>query len=189
MSWPPSPSGQTPQASFQETAGASYVELIEAELRDEHDRRESIERRGLSLVTSTGVMVTIALALGPFLANTVAAELVPAHGPRWGLAVMVLGAIFMGAGLVGGLIANIPLRFDVVQAASLRRVLPKEYWEARRGIGSMRSAEVRVDALISARKANSLKALCLFGGIVCHVVGVLLIGGTALTSLLSHVTR
>lgn len=125
------------------------------------------------MTTATGVIASVALAAGPLISAS--RVVVPAEA-LWFAGV---GAISFAAGIVCGNLANMPRNFDVAKATALARVISPQFWNARRSIGSRRSAEVRLDELISARKANSAKATWLRIGYALHVFGIAALGAAA----------
>lgn len=95
-------------------------------------------------------------------------------------------AIFVAVAALSGNRANAPTIFDVLKALSLQKVFEPELFDAGRRIGALRSAEVRLEELVSARKANSRKAQWLNIGFAAHLLvllclvaaGVLAVGFT-----------
>jgi len=173
-----------PSSSFGETSGSSYGELIEAELRDEGERKRSIEARGLAVVTSTGVIVAIAVSLGPtFLPAD--AEL-----PAEALAFVTFGGLLLATGIVCGIVANAPMSFDVAEGDFLRRITATErFWTAPRKIGSRRSAEVRVKELLAARKANTRKSWWLRLALLTEALGIVCLGSAAFVTFVMRSMR
>jgi hypothetical protein len=67
----------------------------------------------------------------------------------------------------------------------LRRIIEEQYWVGPPEIGSRRSAEVRVDMILSARKANRRKGRLLVGAMVLEVAAVALVGAAVAVILLA----
>ncbi len=168
---------QDAAAQFEATAGAAYAELIEAELRDERIRRGSIERRGFFITTAAGTTAGLALTAVPLLLG--AGLTIPAESIWFG----GFAAIFFAITALSGNRANAPTNFDVLKAISLGRVLTPEFFQAGRSIGSRRAAEVRLEELVSARKANTRKATWLNLGFATHLLGILCVGAAAVLAV------
>lgn len=173
-----------PSSAFGETSGSSYSELIEAELRDEAERKRSIEARGLAVVTSTGVIVAIAVPLG--------SAFIPAGAefPAEALAFVIFGTLLLATGVVCGIVANAPVLFDVAEGAFLRQITESErFWTAPKSIGSRRSAEVRVKELLAARKANTRKSWWLRVALLSEALGIVCLGSAAFLTFVMRSMR
>lgn len=186
--WPWSKRRPPPEPPFSEISGASYAALIEVELTDEERRRESIERRGLAIVTSTGVITGIALAAAP-LAAALAGEGRALVVPLEAKGFLLFAGLCLAIAVVSGIVANMPQRYEVAEDDGLARLLEPQFWNARRRIGSRRAAEVRQQELKSARAANSVKTLWLRFAFAFHVVGIVSVGAAALIVLFFNLPR
>jgi hypothetical protein len=171
---PPSPTAHP------ETAGAAYEQLIESELREETRRKDSIERRGASLVTTTGVIVGVAFAFAPALQGKTISL------PAESIAYLTFGGLSLALAIIFGIVANIPAGYEVAETESLRRLVDERFWVGPRSLGSRRVAEVRVDEIASARAANADKSRWLRRGLTFQAIGIMLLGFAALFVLIRN---
>jgi hypothetical protein len=146
-------------------AGDEYAKLIGETLDEERKRKESVESRGLQILTTSGGLVTLLIALSKLAGIEVV------DGLAKSLIFLALAG-FVGAA-IGGLLANQPATYQEVSTADLERlVASEEYWAADHGIGSRRAAEVEVAVLVSARAANAKKANLVYLAMAIEVIAI-----------------
>ncbi|MEU9631372.1 hypothetical protein ACFZDB_20900 [Streptomyces luteogriseus] len=150
------------------TAGQAAKNLIDAELDVERTRKTSLEARGLAVITGSGTLVTLMLAVA---ALAMGKEKQAVSGwPEWILALSVL--LFVLAACFG-IAVNAPSRYFRIDPASLSGLITREEWgepghDAERELTAARLAE-----LSDARTRNEKKARRVLAAISCQVVGVL----------------
>lgn len=139
------------------TAEDAIPQLIIDQLAEERARKTSLEQRGIGVITTAGVLVTLLFGLSA-LATKNQAYVLP-DPARWTLIVAV--ALFGLASLLG-LLTN----------------LPRDYFEPRTEIledlakslvgadGNILAEEDRVQIIKSARKNNGVKAAELFAAMI-----------------------
>jgi hypothetical protein len=193
-----------------DSAGASYSDLIEAELNDESERRQGIERRAQTVISSVGAILGLSLAIASFvgLGASFTAGRLPAPSPQ----VVILATPSLASGipspaaavapagivvdpalvLIGGgglaflvailsaLYAMAPRTYEVAQIDALERLTEEQFWTAPRVLGSRRAAEVRVRELRFARIANARKTRGLVVALLFEVLGITIFGALAL---------
>jgi hypothetical protein len=134
-------------------------------------RKSSIEQRGAGVVTTSGVLVTLLLALAG-LATEASKTVVLPHAARWWLVAALIA--FIVATLLA-LLTNIPLRYEAVTAAAISGRLDekpiKSVPDAQRDI-----ALTRAKSLADAKCKNGVKAWFLFAAITCEAIAVGLLG-------------
>ena len=152
------------------TAGSVYAALITEQLVEERARKASIEARGLSVITTSGALVTLLFGLGS-LVSGVEGYTLPTVG-RWFL-LGALGAFLLAA--AAGIVANFPLRYREVSVAGLRRLTAPEWWTNAEPAAARRAAEARLNVLERARSTNAFKVNALIAAMVIEVIAVVLV--------------
>jgi hypothetical protein len=151
-------------------AGQVYHDLIREQLHDAAATKDSLERRGFAVVTTSGAVLAVILGVATFAGQTVPT-------PASGLALAAIALIAFIAAIVCGLIVNYPLGYADVAAAELRRLADSDdLWTGPPIKALQRVAGVEVDAIESAHLANGRKALALRVGITFEAVAFIALG-------------
>lgn len=154
------------------TAGSAYGAFIAEQLSVERARKASIEARGLSVITTSGALVTLLFALGSLVSGADSHEL--PTGARW----LLISALFLFLGAaIGGIVANFPLRYREVAIPALRSLTQPELWNRAGQSGTRRLAEAAVNVLERARDTNAYKVRALLVGLVLEVGAVVAVAG------------
>jgi hypothetical protein len=151
-------------------AGTAIGQLIEEQLAEERERKASLEARGISVITTSGVLVTLLLGFGALVGGDDDLVL-----PALAEVAVVGGLVGFVAAAVAGLYSNSPVEYDEAEAEDLRTWLQPQLWEAESVAGELRAAEARVAVLVAARRVNDRKALVLAGAIASEVVAIVLL--------------
>jgi hypothetical protein len=145
----------------------AYGQFVEDELAAQDARKASFEQRGIAVITTSGVLVTLLFGLAELSTKQSQTFALPHTARTWlqiGLALFFLSA-------VGALVANAPLIYQVVGAESIRQRLredpPRTASAAAKDI-----AFTRADALESAKKQNSAKGWALAIAMLCEALAV-----------------
>lgn len=155
-------------------AGLAYGELIAEQLVEERSRKESLEARGLSVITSSGVLVTLVLGLSAL--GTEAGTLALPQLARTLL--IAAGASFVLAA-VCGIAVNFPMPYREVSIAALRRLTEARWWDNKVSPARRRTAEARIEVLAAARETNAWKVRFLLAGLIFEVLAVIGLAGAA----------
>ncbi len=161
------------------TAGDAYSELIGEQLAEERERKTSLEQRGLAVITTAGVLVSLLLGLAAVV--TSAKGFAVPDLARYLLAVAL--ALFLGAA-VTGIVTNWPRKYIEVADSDLERLTQPNLWEGPVLVGSRRAAEVRVMILRKARAINRAKARVLNWAMVLEVAAVAVVAVSVAVILL-----
>ena len=94
-------------------------QTIDVESKAEWDRKSSLEQRAINIITSSGVLVTLAFGFTTLIQRGNNFQSLVGHD-RWMLAVSV--SLFVAAALVA-LFINFPLRYSQLRVTRLRRML------------------------------------------------------------------
>jgi hypothetical protein len=149
-------------------AGKAYGALIADQLAEERNRKASLEARGVTIITTSGTLVTALFALTEGL--SAAAELkLPGHAKL--ALILALGAFVLAA--IAGLATNFPLRYKEPTPNGLAKLVDTDYWTAAAEIGQIRVAAAEITILAVSRSANSLKAALLLVGISFELLAVI----------------
>jgi hypothetical protein len=152
------------------TAGDAYATLISEQLAEERARKSSLEQRGLAIITTSGVLVTLLFGLAALTTKPQGYAV-----PDGAVFAFILALVaFVTAGVLG-IVINQPRKYQEADVAELRRLIAPHFWGADESIGPMRTAELRVKVLESARTRNRGKARLLFWAAVAQVVAVSLV--------------
>jgi hypothetical protein len=160
-----------------EASGDIYETFIESTLEYERARKASLEQRGLSIVSSSGVLITLLLGFATFVRGK--NDLIAPLPPR----------ILLAAGLVAFLIAillglavNQPLSkyYEPVPVQSLRRAVEPSNWKLDATEAARRVSERRVEEIDTWRDGNGRKATRLYVAGISQAVGIVFVAGAVL---------
>jgi hypothetical protein len=150
-----------------DSAGSSiYTDYIKEQVDREDARKESLEKRGLSLITSSGALVTVLFGLAAFVTDSDDFKLPDSANVLLSLALIA----FFASGLFA-IATNFPMNYEEVEPSELRTAI-KERWEDTQRVAERETSFTRIKVLLSARRQNGRKASLLFVSIVAQVAGV-----------------
>jgi hypothetical protein len=162
-----------------ESGGAIFAKLFDDLLTAQEARKSSIEQRGLSVITTSGALVTLLFGLVSLITKSQTFALPKAaHGPI-GIAI----GFFVCAAILG-LLTNIPLFYMTVDPKGLQAIIDRR-WQERKASAELRVAATQQKLIERAQSVNSIKAWILVAAMSLEVCAVLLIGiavGTVLRS-------
>jgi hypothetical protein len=152
------------------TSGSEiYAEFIEAELKAENDRRESVHTRASAAITSAVALITLVVGVFGFLVGK--SPGFPA-GAKPYLVLAVLCLLFAGACAVA---AQFPLGQKFVSDNTIEKML-----DAHRGdtedVARDAVAYINAVSLLSLRKGTTRKVLLLFASGGFQIIAMLAIG-------------
>jgi hypothetical protein len=168
----PGPDRQHPS----EIAGDAYAALIADTLAGQRARKESFERRGFSVITSSGVIASVLLGIS---AVVVSGENKPPGLARWAF---VSALVLFATAFVLGIVANIPRSHQQTRSEHLRPLLEDRFWLGRSAVGKFRSTEVRVSMLEWSEGVNDKLGHVLIVALVAELLAILAVA-VALGSL------
>lgn len=172
---PPSDVPSAPDASSR-----VYYEFIQQLVESQEARKESIEKRGLSVITTSGTLTTVLFGLVAVFTG-IDDFLLPktAKGPL-GVAVALLAA-----GAVLGLATNVPLWFyGNVKAKDMHDRVKTRFVEPET-TAHVRLSATNVEIFRRAKRANGIKAWVLVGAMVAEVAGVVSVA-IAVAEIIQH---
>lgn len=149
----------------------SRASLVNQEWARELDRKESLEKRGITVITTSGVLVTLIFAFSGAVAKG-------HHFGNFTLAEKILIAIalafFLFSG-VFGIATNTPRTFAALRPETLRG---RSDQAAPQDPITEETLDQLIEALRTSRLRNDTKARALALAIVLQVIAVLVIGVT-----------
>jgi len=151
-------------------AGAAYLGLIEQQLEAEQRRKDSLEQRGLALVTISGFLAGVLFALVTWATSE---GRPPVERSVKALLVASVASFFVGA--LCGLIAIRTQKYEEPKVDDLASLLTEDYWGQRAADGTLSVAEVLVAVLRDARDKNGKKALWVEAGVWFEAVAALIL--------------
>ncbi|OPY77672.1 MAG: hypothetical protein A4E65_02654 [Syntrophorhabdus sp. PtaU1.Bin153] len=151
-----------------ETAGGSvYGPLIKSQLAEEAGRKTSFEQRGVAVITTSGVLVSLLFGLAAVVTKSDTFVLpIPAKN------FLVVSLILFVLAAVAGIISNWPLRYLQVEVSELKRFIEPKLWSGSSETAARRVAEAQVAVLARSRKLNLLKGRALLAGMILEVAAV-----------------
>jgi hypothetical protein len=148
-------------------------------LKAEEQRKTSFEQRGIAIIPTSGVLVSLLFALGAVVTDSKGFSVSVASR-----ALLVLALVLFLLAAVAGIIANYPVRYELIALADLKRLVAPEAWDGAPGPAERRVAEVGVDVLAVARRKNQLKGEALVAGMVAEVGAVTAVAASVAVMLI-----
>ena len=139
-----------------------YAEFISTLLAGEEVRKASFEAKGIAVVTTSGVLVSLMLGF----VTTVGGRALPASANA---PLLVGGILFVIAG-AEGISINVPFLYKSVSPASLKA--RTELWDDAAAEAELMVASTQANLYASARRTNSVKALLLLVALSTEVVAL-----------------
>jgi hypothetical protein len=156
------------EPSYGTRAGEIYAKVIDELLQQERDRKASLEQRGLAVITSSGVLTTLAFGFAAIVKS--------AGGPALPIVtrLSLLAALvcFLAAALLS-LRINQPIDYSPLGVKKgLKRMLTDELWDEPAEVGIKTIALFRTEEIDRWRTSNGTKARQLYMAIAAESAGV-----------------
>lgn len=148
-----------------------YSEYIKEQLDLQEARKVSLEQRGLAVITTSGVLVTLLFGL-------TSRTLRPGGNPDIpnSAAVLLIAAlVFFVVAALCAILTNIPRSYEGVRVDALRGAV-KERWDDSEATASEMVALTRLKVLQSCKSKNDLKGRVLLLAMSCEIFAVALVG-------------
>jgi hypothetical protein len=149
-----------------ERGSTVYAAYIEDQLVTQNARKQSIEARGIAVITTSGVLVSLLFGLAAVLTGADNYQL-PSGAEPWLYAALV-GFVLAG---IGGILANVPLFYISVNPPDLQAAV-NSMWDDDPKVAEQRVAATRVNVLTRAKKLNNVKGYILMGAVTAEVLAV-----------------
>lgn len=158
-----------------DVAGGLYADLIDAQLQQERDRKNSLEQRGIAVLTAAGTLVTLVFGFTIFVRGTNAVALSPLSA---GLFVTAL--FFFVTSAAAGILSNRPTQYLEVDEEELSRLTEDTVWSwTNRVVAGQRVAQVKVAMITGARTKHAAKAELVRLAVASLALATLLLAATA----------
>lgn len=155
-----------------------WFDFIAGQVTAEHDRRASLDARGASIVTASGVFFTAVFALGAFVLGK---EYQP-DGLTTILTAVALGAFILAA--LTALRATAFRDYDVADVRSLRLMTGDAHWGASPASARQDLAAVNVTTVGTLRGGNEKKASRLTWAASFQLIAMVALGAALLTAVI-----
>jgi hypothetical protein len=162
-----------------ERGSSVYAAYIKDQLADQDARKSSIEQRGITVITTSGTLVSLLFGLAAILTGVQDYDL-PDGARCWLYAAMVA---FVIASLEG-IATNLPLFYIGVSARALRQGI-RHKWDDEPAEAERQVAFTQVNVLERAQQLNTYKGFILLGAIVAEVIAVVFLA-LAIRIILTH---
>jgi hypothetical protein len=157
----------------QDSATKTYGDYVAEQIKRQDERKSSIQASGLAVITTSGALATLLLALaaaskknqtstGTFVLPDASQSLL-----KWAV-------IAFGLAALGAVLTNFPVWLQWADPDGLKRVLSNE--EKTAADAEWDVAENRLAILASLQKWNDRKGIVLFLAMVAELVAIVLIG-------------
>jgi nitrate reductase NapE component len=150
---------------------AIYAEYIKEQLDAQEARKVSLEQRGLAVITTSGVLVTLLFGLTALTVRPASTFVIPDTAA----ALLIAALVFFVLAALLAIITNLPRPYEGVTVDALRRAV-KERWEDSEAVASEMVALTRLKMLASAKKNNDLKGQALVIAMASEILAVALVG-------------
>jgi hypothetical protein len=131
-------------------SGVNYAPFVEQELKSERERRSTLDTRGQTVVTTSGVLITILSAVTAIAVNR--KVLVAPGAVRYSilsaLACFIIAVFF-------GILATINFKYHVASKSTLLR-LPREHSADSREVAERNIVATNVTTILTLRKGNDI---------------------------------
>jgi hypothetical protein len=156
------------------SAGPEFAGFVVDQLELEEKRRASLETRGLAIITTSGTLVTLLLALAALVTQRKDYQLPDPVG-TW-LTAALIAFVVAAAFAIG---ANAPQLYRTIDVTALK-IITRSRWNSASGEALKTLTATRLEELQRAQAVNSVKAYLLLGAAVAQgaAIGSLTMGVT-----------
>jgi hypothetical protein len=149
-------------------AGDVYGNLLAKLLAFETERKASIEQRGVAVITSSGVLVSLLIALSALLIGQRSED----HFGGVSRAIIIASVAAFIVAAIFGVVANAPRTYEGFSESDLDRIVSKYSWSANGEEAALLVAQQQARELKTAVKINNRKADYIQWAIIAQVIGV-----------------
>lgn len=161
-----------------DTAGEAFNQLILDELAVERSLKDSLAQRGITVVTTSGTLVTLVFA---FTALTTASKASPFRAlAPWIRGLFVAGLAGFIVAVALGIAISLPRKYNEVDEGGFATMLDPRYWSAADPVeGARAAATARTEIIATFRRDNATNARLLRYAILAEFAAVSLLAGAA----------
>jgi hypothetical protein len=151
------------------SGGTLYAGFIAQQLEVEEGRRASLEQRGMSVISTSGALVTLLFGLAAFVTEKKGFAL-----PGAARTLLFVALAFFLVAAVLAIATNAPLRYLGVRTDDLRRAV-EQLWDDSRVEAEQRISATRVKVLAETKRLNNVKGKVLVAAMCAQVFAVLFV--------------
>jgi hypothetical protein len=152
--------------------GASAVAAyVRHHLTRQDERKNSLEQRGMAVITTSGVLVTLLFGLATFSSRRTENLSIPVGASS----LLVVALILFVAAALAAIFTNVPLDYQEFDAADFRSKIAAAV-AAPRAEAERKAAITDLEILRAAKERNEIKAKLLFRAVVLEVAAVAAVG-------------
>ena len=155
----------------QTTGRALYAEYIKEQLDAQEARKVSLEQRGLAVISTSGVLVTLLFGLTALSVRREDTFVIPDTAAAF----LVAALVFFVLAALSAIITNLPRSYEGVKVDALREAV-RDRWEDSEPTASRMVALTRLKVLASAKEKNDQKGVALIAGMSFEIFAVALVG-------------
>lgn len=164
--------GARPVPEEEQPGGRSiYADYIKEQLEAQEARKVSLEQRGLAVITTSGVLVTLLFGLTALSVRRASTFVIPDTAA----ALLIAALVFFVLAAICAIYTNLPRSYEAVTVDGLRRAV-KERWDDTEALASEMVALTRLKMLASAKKNNDAKGIALVIAMCLEILAVALVG-------------
>jgi predicted Co/Zn/Cd cation transporter (cation efflux family) len=160
-------------------AGTAYLAVIQDQLQKERDRRKAFEERAITVITTSGTLVTLMFGLAAVVTSATSFSL--PDTARNILSVAVVGFLLA---IVAALFANVPLNYMEPTAQGMLDLTEETAWSADERIGERAVARLYTKMIDRARRMNMVKVRLLVVALIFEVLAGLIVAVAVIYTLL-----
>jgi hypothetical protein len=148
-------------------AGPLIADLITKELDTEQAAADSLQSRGLAVISSSGTLVTLLFGLSAVATTAQHFKLPAAAKPP-----LYVAAVLLVAAAISGIATNAPRGSKLTALRRLRPLLESPYWDYPAEPARRQVARTQLAVAEGARAANRIRARFLLAGIILEIAGI-----------------
>jgi hypothetical protein len=161
-----------------EKGGEIIAEVVLAELESARVAANSVQSRGLAVISTAGTLVTLLFGLSALV--TKAQDFVLPSAATWPLS---LAAVLLVLAAMAGLVTNAPRRSDVMKLSALHPLVEGDLWHVPAFHAKQEIARTRLAMAENARTLNQRMARFLAAAIGLEIAGVACVGWAVISVL------
>jgi nitrate reductase NapE component len=165
------PFPNVPEEPAQPAGHSIYADYIKEQLEAQEARKLSLEQRGLAVITTSGVLVTLLFGLTALSVRRSSTFVIPDTAAG----LLIAALVFFVLAALSAIYTNLPRSYEGVTVNALREAV-KERWEDSEAVASEMVALTRLKVLASAKSKNDLKGVALVAAMFCEIFAVALVG-------------
>jgi hypothetical protein len=160
-----------PPSAFDEGGRDIYADYIKEQLDAQEARKLSLEQRGLAVITTSGVLVTLLFGLTALSVRRESTFIIPDAAA----VLLIVALVFFVLAALCAIVTNVPRSYEGVTVDALRGAV-RERWEDSEAVASEMVALTRLKMLASAKKNNDAKGIALVIAMSLEILAVALVG-------------